>query len=180
MSASADDPETDQERKDRIWSEIVVDAYNPEEQALSWYYYLEEQLTFPFKARCVHERSVSPLREDETVRGTGLPDEETCMHEMFVPTERDDRTVGVSLSQLDGIVLDAEAQQANADWKYERPLTTVCPVVSARKSLASLIMIDGSFRHCFFFMSPWGTRIRNPSSTRSPQPPSVAILSTGR
>ncbi|OQC08998.1 MAG: Calcium binding protein [Candidatus Cloacimonetes bacterium ADurb.Bin088] len=29
---------------------IIVDAYGPEEQAMSWYYYLEEQLRFPFAA----------------------------------------------------------------------------------------------------------------------------------
>ncbi len=30
--------------------EIVVDAYNEEERAMAWCYYLTEQLTFPFEA----------------------------------------------------------------------------------------------------------------------------------
>lgn len=40
------------------------------------------------------------------------------MQEMFVTIEWQDRTFGVPLSQLDGIDVDAEAQQAIADWKY--------------------------------------------------------------
>lgn len=49
------------EREDRILSEIVVDAYGETERAMSWYYYLEEKLVFPFKARCCRVRSTSPL-----------------------------------------------------------------------------------------------------------------------
>ena len=53
-------PVRDEAREDRIDMEIVVDAYNSEERAMGWYYYLEDQLNFPFLARCVEEREVSP------------------------------------------------------------------------------------------------------------------------
>jgi hypothetical protein len=52
-------------RERRINHEIVVDAYTPEERALGWYYYLEEKLSFPFTARCIAVRSVSPLKKSE-------------------------------------------------------------------------------------------------------------------
>lgn len=32
--------EQDAEREERITMEIVVDAHNPKEQAMGWYYYL--------------------------------------------------------------------------------------------------------------------------------------------
>ena len=54
-------------REDRIHNEAIVDA-GPEEQALSWYYYLENKISFPFQAKCqaakVTSRSkgVKPLR----------------------------------------------------------------------------------------------------------------------
>ena len=48
---------TDEAREERITMEIIVDAYGPEEQALGWYYYLEEKLQFPFTARCIAERA---------------------------------------------------------------------------------------------------------------------------
>ena len=35
-------------RERRIVDEIIVDAYGPEEQAMGWYYYLDDQLNFPF------------------------------------------------------------------------------------------------------------------------------------
>jgi len=52
----------------RIHNEAIVDAYGPEERALGWYYYLENQLRFPFEARCIAARVVSPLNKGETVQ----------------------------------------------------------------------------------------------------------------
>jgi hypothetical protein len=40
------------DREQRIALEIIVDAYGPEEQAMGWYYYLEDKLQFPFTAVC--------------------------------------------------------------------------------------------------------------------------------
>ena len=57
----------DKEREQRISMEIIVDAYSPEEQALGWYYSLEDRLGFPFVARCVAERASSPLRAGDEV-----------------------------------------------------------------------------------------------------------------
>ena len=38
---------TDPIREDHIENEVVVDAYGPEERAMSWFYYLEDRITFP-------------------------------------------------------------------------------------------------------------------------------------
>ena len=54
-------------REERIRNEAVVDAYGPEEQAMGWYYYLENKIRFPFQARCTVTKAVSPLRKGETV-----------------------------------------------------------------------------------------------------------------
>ena len=54
-------------REDRIQNEAIVDAYGPEEQALGWYYYLENKIRFPFQAKCIVAKAVSPLRKGETV-----------------------------------------------------------------------------------------------------------------
>jgi hypothetical protein len=40
--------ERDEERKDRIHMEAIVDAYDPEEQAMGWYAYLDDKLNFPY------------------------------------------------------------------------------------------------------------------------------------
>ncbi len=48
--------------------EVVVDCYGPEEQAMGWYYYLQEKLQFPFLSHCIADRAISPLRKgDERV-----------------------------------------------------------------------------------------------------------------
>ena len=57
----------DEEREERISMEIIVDAYDSEEQAMGWYYYLDEKMQFPFSARCVAQRAISPLEQGEEV-----------------------------------------------------------------------------------------------------------------
>ena len=71
-------------REQRIEMEAIVDAYNAEERAMSWYCYLEERLEFPFKARCKSKREISPLRVAEEVDVVGMAPEEECASEMFV------------------------------------------------------------------------------------------------
>jgi hypothetical protein len=38
--------ERDEEREERIQMEVVVDAYDSEEQAMGWYYYLQDKIIF--------------------------------------------------------------------------------------------------------------------------------------
>ena len=108
----------DEEREQRISNEIIVDAYGPEEQALGWYYYLEEHLQFPFTARCVVHRTISPLKVGEKVKVVGMPSEEDCEHNMFVLIQRKSDTFGVPLIQLEGVGVDEETKQAIEDWHY--------------------------------------------------------------
>jgi hypothetical protein len=47
-----------------------VDAYGSEEKAMSWYYYLEGRLSFPFQARCSVNfvQRLDPSRDAEAIR----------------------------------------------------------------------------------------------------------------
>ena len=107
---------SDKERDERIRNEVIVDAYTPDEQAISWCYYLERRLSFPFQARCIETRVMSPLEEDEVVRVVGMIDEVTS--EMFVEIEWMDRTFGVPLAQLEPIDPDKDTREAINDWHY--------------------------------------------------------------
>ena len=104
----------DEEREERI----IVDAYDAEEQAMGWYYYLEGTLQFPFTARCVAQRAISPLKSGEKVKVVGMAPVEECDHEMFVMIKWKSRTLGVPLIQLEGIDVDEKTQQAIEDWHY--------------------------------------------------------------
>jgi Calcium binding len=109
----------DETREERIHSEILVDAYGPEEQASSWSSYLEETLTFPFLARCVAERASSPLQVGDEVEIVGMAPELECRHEMFVLTPWDHgRTLAIPLSQLAGLDTDEQTGEAIEDWQY--------------------------------------------------------------
>lgn len=109
----------DDEREERIAMEIIVDAYGPEEQALGWFTYLEEHLTFPFQTRCVAERAISPLQVGDAVEIVGMAPADECEHELFVETPwGHGRTLAVPLSQLEVTNADEETRQAVADWGY--------------------------------------------------------------
>ncbi|MGQ0604629.1 MAG: calcium-binding protein [Anaerolineales bacterium] len=106
-------------RENRIMLEIIVDAYGPEEQAMGWYSYLDDKLGFPFRARCIHERAISPLRKGEVVDVIGMAGADECAHEMFVTVRWEKRTLAVPLAQLKPTsTADAETKQATEDWHY--------------------------------------------------------------
>jgi len=110
--------EKDEIREERIMNEIMVDAYGEEEHAMSWYYYLDEVMSFPYKAECNTERNTSPLRKGEKVKVLGMSHIDDCMKEMFVQIEWQGRELGVPLAQLKPIGVDDETQQAIEDWQY--------------------------------------------------------------
>jgi hypothetical protein len=110
--------EKDEIREERIMMEIMVDAYGEEEHATSWYYYLDDVISFPFNAECSIERNTSPLRKSEKVKVLGMSDVDDCMSEMFVQIEWQGREMGVPLAQFRPIDVDAETGQAIEDWHY--------------------------------------------------------------
>jgi hypothetical protein len=86
---------------------------------MGWYYYLEEKLQFPFLAKCIAERPISPLRKGTEVEIVGMAPEGECQHEMFVKTHWERRTLAVPLSQLKPIAdADKDTRKAIEDWHY--------------------------------------------------------------
>jgi calcium binding protein len=110
-------PKRDPAREDRIHNEAIVDA-GPEEQAMSWYYYLEGKISFPFRAKCVAANPVSPLRKGETVEVLRMAGEDACEHDMLVQIRWQARRMAVPLSQLETIGTDESTQEAIGDWHY--------------------------------------------------------------
>ena len=98
--------------------EIIVDSYDAEEQALGRWAYLSGALHFPFSARCIAPRTISPLEPGEEVEVIGMAPEEECLHEMFVLIRWKSRQLAVPLVQLEGIQVDEKTQQSIEDWHY--------------------------------------------------------------
>ena len=98
--------------------EAVVDAYGSAERAMGWYYYLDNKVKFPFKARCRLVRPISILENGEHVEVLGMVPEEECETEMFVWIERAGKRVAVPLAQLRPLSTDRNTQEAVGDWLY--------------------------------------------------------------
>jgi len=100
-------------RENRITMEIVVDAYGPGEQAMGWYYYLDDTLYFPFLTRCITKRAISPLKVGDEVEVIGLAPEEECEHEIFVMMRWERNGLAVPLIQLEIIHGDDKTFEAD-------------------------------------------------------------------
>ena len=111
-------PTLNRARERRIEQEIVVDAYTPEERAIGWHCYLDDKLGFPFKAKCVAAREISPLKKGEEVEVLGMAPGDDCMKEMFVIVGFAGRRLGVPLAQIEPVGADATTREAVADWRY--------------------------------------------------------------
>jgi hypothetical protein len=111
-------PKRDPLREDRIHNEAIVDAYGPEEQAMGWYYYLEDKIRFPFQARCIASKVVSPLKKGESVEVRRMAPEDACASDMLVLIRWQGRNMAVPLSQLTPIGADESTVQAIGDWHY--------------------------------------------------------------
>lgn len=86
---------------------------------MGWYYYLQEQLKFPFMATCVTKRAASPLCVKDEVQVIGMPSEDECEHEMFVTVRWNKDRLAVPLAQLRPISATHErTKQGVEDWHY--------------------------------------------------------------
>jgi hypothetical protein len=105
-------------REDRIHNEAIVDAYGPEEQAMGWYYYLEDKIRFPFPGQMYRGQSGFAPPKGEAVEVRGMASEEACASDMLVLIKWQDRTMAVPLSQLQAIKGNKATNEAIADWHY--------------------------------------------------------------
>jgi len=85
---------------------------------MGWFGYLEDRLQFPFTARCIAKRAISPLRAGDEVEVISVAPEEECEREVFVMIRWERDGLGVPLSQLKPVGADEETDRAVADWHY--------------------------------------------------------------
>ena len=104
--------EKNQDREERISMEAVVDAYSPEEQAMGWYYYLDDKIAFPFQGKLYSRALVSPVKMKEVVEVISMAPEDECEREMFVVIGWMDRELAVPLVQIEGINVDDRTEEA--------------------------------------------------------------------
>jgi hypothetical protein len=80
--------------------------------------YLEDKIRFPFRAKCIAAKIVSPLQKGETVEVQRMAPDDACAADMLVLIRWQDRTMAVPLSQLVAINPDQSTAEAIGDWHY--------------------------------------------------------------
>lgn len=108
----------DQDREDRIAMTVVVDAYDSFERAMGWFSHLENEIEFPFAARCATKRAISPLLVGDEVDVTGMAPAGECKAEIFLMIRWEHGGLGVPLSQLSPVHASEGTAVAVADWHY--------------------------------------------------------------
>lgn len=108
----------DESREERIYMEVVVDAYNEDERAMGWYYYLDDKLQFPFKAQWVNRQRP----KGKEVNVIEMSPEDECLHSMFVEVRYEEAGVddifSARLCDIHPVDVDQETAEAIADWNY--------------------------------------------------------------
>jgi Calcium binding len=79
---------------------------------------LGKSLQFPFEARCIVAKVVSPLSKGETAQVLRMAPEEACSADMLVLIRWQGRTLAVPLSQLAAVNVDQSTADAIGDWHY--------------------------------------------------------------
>jgi Calcium binding/IS66 Orf2 like protein len=79
---------------------------------------MEDKIHFPFQAKCITAKVVSPLGKGTTVEVLRLAPDGACTGDMLVLIRWHDRNVAVPLSQLTAIDENESTDQAIADWQY--------------------------------------------------------------
>lgn len=110
--------EQDNAREERIKMEVIVDAYDEQERAMGWYYYLEDRLSFPFPAKWI-SRNRPNARKVTVLK---MSSEDDCSNNMFVEVlYREGELEDVFLAQLSDIQPldpDSTTEEAIGDWHY--------------------------------------------------------------
>jgi len=107
-------PHKDPVRENRIHEEAIVDAYGPEEKAMSWYCYLEGKLSFPFHAKCTSSKITSPIKKGEDVEVLRMATDQVCVTDMLVLVRWQDRKLAVPLAVRGGNHINTKT---NEEWK---------------------------------------------------------------
>ena len=110
---------TKDEMQHKIDYEIIVDCYDEYEVSMGWYYYMEETLKFPFKAKAKLKKVDGSVKLTE-IQVTGLAaDEEGFMGNDFdLEILTGGHFSNIHYSQLSQIKADDETLEAFAIWEY--------------------------------------------------------------
>ena len=103
----------------KLYSEIIVDCNGEEEQNSSWYYYVQDEMEFPFEAD-VALKKLEGGKETKKVKVIALSDDINVDRnfDLKVEVELGEYIVELSLAKLENIAESEVAAEIVAIWKY--------------------------------------------------------------
>lgn len=112
-----------QKYKDIIEDEIIVDCYDEYEATMGWFYYLQDNLSFPFKAKISVETGTTNLKIGDTVNVVELmnSDEKMISIDDFKATvgiEYGEHIYDIPLEEIKGIDCNQKTDEVIEVWYY--------------------------------------------------------------
>ncbi len=110
---------TEDEIKQIIEDEIVVDAHDDDEVYMGWYYFMAETLEFPFKAVAKIKKRNGTIEEHtvEVVEDATNPDRFKCQA-YYVNVDYEGVLMKIEVADLTPLNASDETQKAITVWKY--------------------------------------------------------------
>jgi len=110
---------TKEEIQYKIDYEIIVDSHDEYEMSMGWYYFMEESITFPFKATAQLKKRDGSIEKKEVIIVGLSSDEESFMSNDFeLEMETEQHINKISFSKLSNIKASAETLEAFTIWNY--------------------------------------------------------------
>lgn len=110
---------TKKEMQHIIDYEIIVDCYDEIEQSMGWYYYLEENIEFPFKATAQLRKTdgTTELRE-VNVLGLASDEEGFVSKDFLLEIEVGEYICTTAFSGISRVKASPRTKEALAVWKF--------------------------------------------------------------
>ncbi|MEM6822733.1 MAG: calcium-binding protein [Verrucomicrobiota bacterium] len=100
-----------------ITYDVIVDCYNETEQAMGWYYYLQDHLLFPFEA-CIIDDPDLPF-SGAKVTVIALASEEACSNGIYIIAKnKSDCKMILQLEHIRSDELEKDTPNPISLWKY--------------------------------------------------------------
>ena len=96
----------------------IANAYDSEERAMGWYYYLTDTVSFPFSAECIAVNKRNPLELSEKVTVLQISSADYCENEIYVDVSWKDKILAIPLAQLNPLDANEDSIEAIGDWHY--------------------------------------------------------------
>ena len=108
-----------QSQKERIDYEVIVDCYDEYEMSMGWFYYLYDNLTFPFKAIFLYDSEIGDFKKGDIILVNS--DKDNISIYDFVATvevSKDEDIYEIPLMMLQGVDCSEATNQVIEDWRY--------------------------------------------------------------